>query len=58
MGGHVIFSHFQYFDDLVDAAVGVGDEYWYHAIRPYKITDDDATLCESGPLTSASVTYG
>jgi protoporphyrinogen oxidase len=28
MGGHVIFSHFQYFDDLIDAAVGVGDAYW------------------------------
>lgn len=27
-GGHVIFSHFQYFDDLIDAAVGVGDENW------------------------------
>jgi hypothetical protein len=28
MGGHVIFSHFQYFDDLIDAAVGTGDEFW------------------------------
>jgi protoporphyrinogen oxidase len=28
MGGHVIFSHFQYFDDLIDAAVGEGEEYW------------------------------
>jgi len=29
MGGHVIFSHFQYFDELIDAAVGVGDDYWF-----------------------------
>ena len=28
MGGHVIFSHFQYFDDLIDAAVGEGEDYW------------------------------
>lgn len=28
MGGHVIFSHFQYFDDLIDTAVGEGDDYW------------------------------
>ena len=28
MGGHVIFSHFQYFDDLIDAAVGEGEEFW------------------------------
>jgi hypothetical protein len=28
MGGHVIFSHFQYFDQLIDAAVGSGDDYW------------------------------
>mmetsp|Transcript_84305 Transcript_84305/g.163752 ORF Transcript_84305/g.163752 Transcript_84305/m.163752 type:complete len:494 (+) Transcript_84305:2-1483(+) len=28
MGGHVIFSHFQYFDDLIDTAVGTGDDYW------------------------------
>ncbi|KAF4655654.1 hypothetical protein FOZ61_007459 [Perkinsus olseni] len=28
MGGHVIFSHFDYFDELLDAAVGSGDEYW------------------------------
>jgi len=28
MGGHVIFSHYQYFDDLIDAAVGEGDKYW------------------------------
>lgn len=28
MGGHVIFSHFDYFDQLIDAAVGVGDDYW------------------------------
>ncbi|KAF4694896.1 hypothetical protein FOZ62_014994 [Perkinsus olseni] len=27
-GGHVIFSHFDYFDELLDAAVGSGDEYW------------------------------
>ncbi len=41
MGGHVIFSHFQYFDDLIDAAVGVGDEYWcINMITPriYEIT--------------------
>ena len=28
MGGHVIFSHFQYFDDLIESAVGKGDEFW------------------------------
>lgn len=28
MGGHVIFSHFDYFDQLIDAAVGTGDEHW------------------------------
>lgn len=28
MGGHVIFSHYDYFDQLIDAAVGKGDEHW------------------------------
>ena len=28
MGGHVIFSHFQYFDDLIDQACGTGEENW------------------------------
>lgn len=28
MGGHVIFSHYKYFDDLIDTAVGQGDEHW------------------------------
>jgi protoporphyrinogen oxidase len=28
MGGHVIFSHYDYFDDLIDAAVGTGEDYW------------------------------
>lgn len=28
MGGHVIFSHYQYFDDLLDTAVGRGEEHW------------------------------
>ncbi|KAL4428432.1 hypothetical protein ABPG75_002521 [Micractinium tetrahymenae] len=28
MGGHVIFSHYQYFDDLLDTAVGQGDAAW------------------------------
>jgi len=28
MGGHVIFSHYDYFDQLIDAAVGTGDEHW------------------------------
>lgn len=28
MGGHVIFSHYNYFDQLIDAAVGTGDEHW------------------------------
>jgi len=28
MGGHVIFSHFRYFDELLDAAVGKGEEHW------------------------------
>lgn len=28
MGGHVIFSHFDYFDELLDAAVGTGEEHW------------------------------
>jgi hypothetical protein len=25
MGGHVIFSHYKYFDELLDAAVGGGE---------------------------------
>ena len=28
MGGHVIFSHYQYFDDLIDKAIGSGDDTW------------------------------
>ncbi len=28
MGGHVIFSHYDYFDQLIDAAVGKGPEFW------------------------------
>lgn len=28
MGGHVIFSHWDYFDQVIDAAVGQGDEAW------------------------------
>lgn len=28
MGGHVIFSHYQYFDGLIDKAVGQGDKFW------------------------------
>lgn len=28
MGGHVIFSHFDYFDQLLDAAVGTGEDKW------------------------------
>lgn len=28
MGGHVIFSHYDYFDQLLDAAVGTGPENW------------------------------
>ena len=27
MGGHVIFSHYEYFDQLLDHAVGKGDEF-------------------------------
>eukprot|EP00899_Mesostigma_viride_P028486 jgi/Mesvir1/8822/Mv02723-RA.1 len=33
MGGHVIHSHFAYFDDLLDAAVGTGDEHWNTLMR-------------------------
>jgi protoporphyrinogen oxidase len=28
MGGHVIFSHYQYFDELLDKACGSGEEAW------------------------------
>jgi protoporphyrinogen oxidase len=28
MGGHVIFSHYQYFDELIDKAVGSGADFW------------------------------
>ena len=28
MGGHVIFSHYDYFDQIIDAAVGTGPEHW------------------------------
>ncbi len=27
MGGHVIFSHYDFFDQIIDAAVGTGDEH-------------------------------
>lgn len=28
MGGHVIFSHWDYFDQLLDAALGSGPDSW------------------------------
>ncbi|WPT17861.1 hypothetical protein PSENEW3_00005863 [Picochlorum sp. SENEW3] len=28
MGGHVIFSHYQYFDELLDEALGSGSDSW------------------------------
>jgi hypothetical protein len=28
MGGHVIFSHWDYFDQLLDTAMGKGDDAW------------------------------
>ena len=28
MGGHVIFSHWDYFDQVIDAAIGSGDDAW------------------------------
>jgi len=28
MGGHVIFSHYQYFDELLDTALGAGTDAW------------------------------
>ena len=28
MGGHVIFSHWEYFDKLLDTALGSGPEAW------------------------------
>eukprot|EP00605_Chrysophyceae_sp_TOSAG23-4_P000549 GSChrysophyteH1.ASY1.ANO1.619.1 assembled CDS len=28
MGGHVIFSHYDYFDQLIDSAVGKGEDFW------------------------------
>ena len=28
MGGHVIFSHWDYFDQLIDAAIGSGSDSW------------------------------
>lgn len=28
MGGHVIFSHYQYFDELLEAGVGAGERHW------------------------------
>lgn len=28
MGGHVIFSHYQYFDELIEAAIGSGEKAW------------------------------
>ena len=28
MGGHVIFSHYAYFDELLDSAVGTGAAHW------------------------------
>ena len=32
-GGHVIFSHFEYFDKLVDAAIGEGEVAWESHVR-------------------------
>ena len=28
MGGHVIFSHWDYFDQVIDAAIGTGPDAW------------------------------
>ncbi len=28
MGGHVIFSHYRYFDELLDTSVGSGSDKW------------------------------
>ena len=28
MGGHVIFSHWNYFDEVIDAAIGSGSDSW------------------------------
>ena len=28
MGGHVIFSHWNYFDELIDSALGSGPDAW------------------------------
>lgn len=43
MGGHVIFSHYDYFDALIDAAVGTVSCLRSHYINSYLI------LCVQGP---------
>jgi protoporphyrinogen oxidase len=36
MGGHVIFSHYQYFDDLIDAAVRLILPLLYSPLQHFK----------------------
>jgi phytoene dehydrogenase-like protein len=38
MGGHVIFSHYDYFDALIDAAIGTVSSLNSHYIHSYLIS--------------------
>mmetsp|Transcript_14277 Transcript_14277/g.14377 ORF Transcript_14277/g.14377 Transcript_14277/m.14377 type:complete len:495 (-) Transcript_14277:275-1759(-) len=62
MGGHVIFSHYDYFDQLLDAAVGTGEENWavhervsYVWIKntwvPYPFQNNISSLPQSDQIT-------
>ena len=45
MGGHVIFSHYQYFDELLDTAVGSGADFWNTLQRVSYVSSD--VICQA-----------
>ena len=49
MGGHVIFSHYKYFDDCIDEALPKAED-WYHHQRisyvRYKVSQSRAIIHE------------
>eukprot|EP01041_Mallomonas_annulata_P010741 gene10741-22438_t len=57
MGGHVIFSHYNYFDQLLDAALGTGDEFWavHERVSYVCLPLEDQITCING-LIEAKVT--
>ena len=46
MGGHVIFSHYQYFDELLDRAVGSGDDFW-NTLQRVRLVASQSALVET-----------